>query len=61
MFPKAVIQKFIKCISPEYDPDVVVCTVTPEVTLVVAGIGELFSTHSSVVENPSQVYKSWES
>lgn len=51
----------IQCTLPKYDPDVVVCTVTPEVTLVVADIWEMSPMHSSVEENPSQVCKSWES
>lgn len=59
--PKVCNAIVIQCTLPEYDPDVVVCTVTPEVTLVVADIWEMSPMHSSVEENPSQVCKSWES
>lgn len=59
--PKVCNAIVIQCTLPEYDPDVVVCTVTPEVTLVVDDIWEMYPMHSSVVENPSQVCKSCES
>lgn len=36
--PKVCNAIVIQCTLPEYDPDVVVCTVKPEVTLVVADI-----------------------